>query len=145
MEKRSVYHIPVMVNDINETRAFYERSLGLLHSGTVGLREDILNVMGNEAICFMSCGDLHHDFAGFQAFDSNWETRSVTPDEILHISFALRPEHTLEEFKDRLRQNEIPFTEGCPIPDPTETYTAANSVYFRDPNGHFVHIHAQAE
>lgn len=145
MEKRYVYHVPVMVNDIAETRAFYEKALGLRHSGTVGLLQDILNVMGNEAIVFMSCGDIHHDFAGFQAFDRNWKTRPVTPDEVHHLSFVLRPENSLDSFRRHLRDRQIEFIEGPALPDPTETYTAANCVHFSDPNGHYVEVHAHEE
>lgn len=142
MNHRSVYHVPVMVNDIHETRAFYERALGLRHSGTVGLRQDILNVFGREAIVFMSAGDIHHDFAGFQSFTRSWKTRPVTPDEIHHQSFVLRPEHSLDAFRQHLRAEAIPFTEGPALPDPTETAHAGNCLHFRDPNGHFIEIHA---
>lgn len=142
MEQRYVYHIPVMVNDINETRAFYQRALGLRHSGTVGLRQDVLNVIGNEAICFLSCGALHHDFAGFQAFDKNFQTLRVTPDEIHHLSFVLRPEVSLDSMKQHLSAEEIAFTAGPALPDPTATYHANNCLHFRDPNGHFVEVHA---
>lgn len=142
MEERYVYHIPVMVNDINETRAFYQRALGLRHSGTVGLRQDVLNVMGGEAICFLSCGALHHDFAGFQAFDRDFKTRPVTPDEIHHLSFVLQPNVSLDDMKRHLNSEKIAFTSGPALPDPTKTYHPANCVHFRDPNGHFVEVHA---
>ena len=140
--KRFVGHIPVRVNDIDETRSFYERVLELRHSGTAGLREDAINVMTRDAICFMSCGDeLHHDFAGFQAHDSKWRPRPVTPDDIHHFSFTLRPEISLDDFKKHLNEQEIQFTDGGALPDPTETYTTENCVHFRDPNGHFVEVH----
>lgn len=142
MDHRSVYHVPVMVNDVHATRAFYERALGLRHSGTVGLRQDILNVMGREAIVFMSCGDIHHDFAGFQAFDRHWKTRPVTPDEIHHQSFVLRPEHSLADFRQHLRAEAIAFTEGPALPDPTGSAHEGNCLHFRDPNGHLIEIHA---
>lgn len=145
MEERSVYHVPVMVNDIAESRAFYQRALGLRHSGTVGLRQDALNVIGREAVCFMSCGDRHHDFAAFQAFDRSFQTLPVTPDEIHHVSFVLRPEHSLADMKRHLASEEIPFTEGPALPDPTGTYDASNCLHFRDPNGHFVEVHAAEE
>lgn len=145
MEERSVYHVPVMVNDIKETRAFYERALGLRHSGTVGLRQDILNVFGREAIVFMSCGEIHHDFAGFQAFDKNWKTRPVTPDEFHHQTFVLRPEHSLDAFKQHLHDEGIEFIEGPALPDPTGTIHTENCLHFRDPNGHFVEVHGAEE
>jgi len=139
--KRFVGHIPVRVNDIDETRAFYARTLGLRHSGTAGLREDAINVMTHDAICFMSCGDMHHDFAGFQAHDQNYKVKPVTRDDIHHLSFTLRKETTLAAFKDHLNQEEIAFRAGGALPDPTDTYTTENCLHFRDPNGHFVEIH----
>lgn len=139
--QRCVQHIPVRVNDIDETRAFYTRVLGLRHSGTAGIGEDALNVMARDAICFMSCGERHHDFAGFQAFDAKWNVRPVTPDDFHHLSFTLRPEQTLEAFKKHLYEQEIGFVNGPALPDPTETYSDANCLHFRDPNGHFVEVH----
>lgn len=139
--KRFVGHIPVRVNDIAESRSFYERALELRHSGTAGLREDAINVMTRDAICFMSCGELHHDFAGFQAHDGKYRPRPVTPDDIHHISFTLRPEVSLDDFKKHLAEKEIAYTDGGALPDPTGTYNAENCVHFRDPNGHFVEIH----
>jgi len=107
--KRFVGHIPVRVNDIDESLAFYQRALGLRHSGTAGLHEDAINVM--------------------------------TRDDLHHLSFTLRPETSLLEFKDHLCKEDIPFTEGTTLPDPTETYTTENCLHFCDPNGHFVEIH----
>lgn len=140
--KRFVGHIPVRVNDIDETRAFYGRTLGLRHSGTAGLREDAINVMTRDAICFMSCGDMHHDFGAFQAHDKQYHVIPVTRDDLHHLSFTLRPETPLSDFKKHLEQEEIPFTDGPALPDPTETYTPENCAHFRDPNGHFVEVHA---
>lgn len=142
-DRRSVQHIPVRVNDIDETRAFYQRALGLRHSGTAGIGEDALNVLARDAICFMSCGELHHDFAGFQAFDGKWNARPVTPDDFHHLSFTLRAEHSLEALKKHLNEQEIAFVVGPALPDPTGTYTTDNCVHFRDPNGHFVEVHAE--
>jgi len=140
--KRFVGHIPVRINDITETRTFYERVLKLRHSGTAGLREDAINVMTRDALCFMSCGELHHDFAGMMAHDQNWQPKPVTPDDFHHLSFTLRPEVSLAEFKQHLDQQQVPYTEGGALPDPTETYTLNNCLHFRDPNGHFVEVHA---
>jgi len=139
--KRFVGHIPVRVNDIDATRAFYERSLGLRHSGTAGLREDAINVMTRDAICFMSCGEIHHDFAGFQAHHADWSVKPVTSDDFHHLSFTLRPEMSLDAFKAHLATEEIAFTVGGALPDPTETYADENCLHFRDPNGHFVEVH----
>jgi len=139
--KRFVGHIPVRVNDIDESLAFYQRALGLRHSGTAGLHEDAINVMTRDAICFMSCGDVHHDFAAFQAHDKQYRVKPVTRDDLHHLSFTLRPETSLLEFKDHLCKEDIPFTEGTALPDPTETYTTENCLHFCDPNGHFVEIH----
>jgi len=139
--KRFVGHIPIRINDIRESRDFYERVLGMRHSGTAGLREDAINVMTRDAICFMSCGEMHHDFAGFQAHRADFSVRQVTPDDFHHLSFTLRPETKLEEFKKHLDAESVGYTEGGALPDPTGTYTAENSVHFRDPNGHFVEIH----
>lgn len=140
--KRFVGHIPVRVNDIQETRSFYERVLELRHSGTAGLNEDAINIMTRDAICFMSCGELHHDFAGFQPHDGKWNRIPVTPDDIHHLSFTLRLETSLSDFKKHLSAQEIQFTDGGALPDPTGTYTTENCVHFRDPNGHFVEVHA---
>lgn len=142
LNKRFVGHIPVRVNDIDETRSFYSRVLGLRHSGTAGLREDAINVMTRDAICFMSCGEMHHDFAGFQAHKPNFQVKPVTRDDMHHLSFTLRPEVSLEEFRDRLRKENVTFAEGPAIPEPTGSYTKENCLHFRDPNGHFVEIHA---
>ena len=139
--QRSMGHITVKIGDLEETRSFYERTLGLRHSGTAGIGEDALTVMAREAICFMSCGDAHHDFAGFQPFDKNWNVRPVTPDDFHHISFTLRPEHSLDEFKKRLSNEGVDYASGPALPDPTETYTGENSLHFRDPNGHWIEVH----
>ena len=141
LNKRFVGHIPVRINDIDETRTFYAKSLGLRHSGTAGLREDAINVMTRDAICFMSCGELHHDFAGFQAHDAKFNVIPVTRDDIHHLSFTLRPENSLDEFKKHLSDNGIEYHEGSALPDPTNTYNENNCVHFRDPNGHFVDVH----
>lgn len=140
-EKRFVGHVPVRVNDIDTTRDFYERALGLRHSGTAGLREDAINVLTRDAICFMSCGEMHHDFAGFQAHDRQWRVRPVTRDDMHHVSFTLRPHLSLEQFRQHLGEQGIEFREGPALPDPTGTYTVANSLHFRDPNGHHIEIH----
>ena len=100
--KRFVGHIPVRVNDIDESRTFYERVLGLRHSGTAGLREDAINVMTRDAICFMSCGDLHHDFGAFQAHDKKYNVIPVTRDDLHHVSFTLRPEYSLDDLRQHL-------------------------------------------
>lgn len=144
LNKRFVGHIPVRVNDLEESREFYMRVLELRHSGTAGLREDAINVMTRDALCFMSCGDLHHDFAGMQAHDRNWRVRPVTRDDMHHLSFTLRPDVSLETFKTHLEKEDVAYTGGPALPDPTGSYTADNCLHFRDPNGHFVEIH-QAE
>ena len=141
-DSRFVGHIPVRVNDIDQTRDFYARTLGLRHSGTAGLREDAINVMTRDAICFMSCGDLHHDFAGFQAHDSKFQVVPVTPDDFHHLSFTLRPETSLDAFREHLHSLGVDFDDGASLPDPTGTYDAENCVTFRDPNGHFVEVHS---
>ena len=140
-EKRFVGHIPVRVNDIDETRAFYARVLGLRHSGTAGLREDAINVMTRDAICFMSCGEVHHDFAGFQAHNTKFQVIPVTRDDMHHIGFTLQPDVSLSDFRAHLEKENIPFREGASIPDPTNTYNAENTLSFRDPNGHYVEVH----
>ena len=142
IEKRFVGHIPVRVNDIEETRSFYERVLELRHSGTAGLREDAINVVSRDAICFLSCGEMHHDFAGFQAHDKNWEVVPVTRDDLHHLGFTLRPSLTLDDFREHLRAQGVEWQAGPAMPDPTGTYDAQNCLYFRDPNGHFVEVHA---
>jgi catechol 2,3-dioxygenase-like lactoylglutathione lyase family enzyme len=142
LNKRFVGHIPVRVNDINTTRDFYMKTLGLRHSGTTGLKEDAINVITRDALCFMSCGDMHHDFAGFQGHDKNWKVRAVTPDDLHHVSFTLRPHVSLQDFKAHLDKLGVQYTPGAAMPDPTETYTAGNSLHFRDPNGHFIEIHS---
>jgi len=142
LEKRFVGHIPVRVNDIDETRSFYARVLGLRHSGTAGLREDAINVITRDAICFMSCGEMHHDFAGFQAHDPKFSVIPVTRDDMHHISFTLQPDVSLSDFISHLELESVEYQKGAAIPDPTETYTEGNCVHFRDPNGHFVEVHA---
>ncbi len=140
--KRFVGHIPIRINDIDETRMFYARALGLRHSGTAGLREDAINVMTGDAICFMSCGEMHHDFAGFQAHDLKFNVIPVSRDDMHHFSFTLQPDVSIPDFKDHLNSESIAYRDGAAIPDPTETYTEHNCVHFRDPNGHFVEVHA---
>jgi len=139
---RFMGHITLKIRDLEETRRFYERALGLRHSGTAGIGEDALTVMAREAICFMSCGDMHHDFAGFQPFDKRWKVRPVTPNDIHHLSFTLRPEWGLDAFRQHLAREEIEFAAGPALPDPTGTYNVENSLHFRDPNGHFIEIHS---
>ncbi len=141
LNRRFVGHITVKVNDIDETRAFYERVLGLRHSGTAGVGEDAINVVTREAICFMSCGEFHHDFAGFQSHDSHWKVRHVTPDDFHHLSFTLRSGQSLDGFREHLRAERISWQDGPALPDPTGTYMRENCLHFRDPNGHFVEIH----
>ena len=140
-EKRFVGHIPVRVNDIDETRSFYERVLGLRHSGTAGLREDAINVMTRDAICFMSCGEMHHDFGGFQAHDRSWNVVPVTRDDLHHLGFTLQPDQSLEGFERHLGELGIESWRGAAMPDPTGTYDESNCLHFRDPNGHFVEVH----
>lgn len=144
LERRFVGHIPVMVNDIDESRDFYARVLGLRNSGTAPVAEGAINVLSRTAICFMSCGEMHHDFACFQEHDANWEVVRVTEDDFHHLSFALQPDRSLAWFKSHLSAQNVGFAEGAAITDPTGTYNSGNTVHFRDPNGHFVEVHDHA-
>ncbi|MEM6702475.1 MAG: VOC family protein [Acidobacteriota bacterium] len=141
-ETRFVGHIPVMVNDIDETRDFYERVLGLRNSGTAPVGEGAINVMSRTAICFMSCGTMHHDFACFQEHDRDWKVVRVTEDDFHHLSFTLQDDLDLDWFKQHLASLDVEFSEGAAMPDPTGTFGVGNSVHFRDPNGHFVEVHS---
>lgn len=142
-DSRHVTHIALMVADLQRSRRFYREALGLLHSGTAGVGEDAINVITSTAICFMSFGRQHHDLNFFMHVDpKSGEAIPPGPGDLHHLCLDLRPEVSLGDAKTHLAGLGIKVHGGPALPDPTGTFTPANTIWFADPDGHLIELYA---
>lgn len=131
-------HIAIFVNDTATSRAFYEDVLDLQWSQTDTPNMTPLTRIINQSLCFMSCGNRqHHDLVLVEQFAGKGQTVPVQPDDLLHLSFVLRPGQTLEMIAARARARGQTVVEGSVFPALTGNRPA---IYFRDPNGHLVEV-----
>jgi catechol 2,3-dioxygenase-like lactoylglutathione lyase family enzyme len=130
-------HIAIFVNDTATSRAFYEDVLDLQWSQTDTPDMTPLTRILGQSLCFMSCGDQHHDLVLVEQFTKAGKTVSVQPDDLLHLAFVLRPEQTLETIAARVRARGQSVVEGVAFPTLNDNRPA---IHFRDPNGHLVEV-----
>ncbi len=135
---RGVGHIAIFVNNTAESRAFYEDVLDLQWSQTDTPDMTPLTRILDQSLCFMTCGgDQHHDLVLVEEFTKAGKTVPVRPDDLLHLSFVLRPEQTLESIAARARARGQTVAEGSVFPALTGN---RHAISFRDPNGHVVEV-----
>lgn len=135
---RGVGHIAVFVNDTAESKAFYEDVLDLQWSQTDTPDMTALTRIINQSLCFMSCGDRqHHDLVLVEQFTKEGKTVPVQPDDLLHLTFALRSGQTLETIAARVRGREQLVVDRPVFP---ELNGNTRAIHFRDPNGHIVEV-----
>jgi catechol 2,3-dioxygenase-like lactoylglutathione lyase family enzyme len=135
---RGLGHIAVFVNDSVASRAFYEDVLDLQWSQTDTPDMTALTRIINQSLCFMSCGDQqHHDLVLVEQFAKGGKTVPVEPDDLLHLTFVLRPGQTLETVAARARARGQMVVERPVFP---ELSGSTPAIHFRDPNGHIVEV-----
>jgi catechol 2,3-dioxygenase-like lactoylglutathione lyase family enzyme len=135
---RGVGHIAIFVNDTAESKAFYEDVLDLQWSQTDTPDMTPLTRIINQSLCFMSCGDdQHHDLVLVEQFAKGGRSVPVEPDDLLHLSFVLRPGQTLETVAARARARGQMVVERPVFPDLSGNTPA---IHFCDPNGHIVEV-----
>ena len=134
---RGLGHIAIFVNDTAASRTFYEDVLDLQWSQTDTPNMTALTRMLGQSLCFMSCGDQHHDLVLVEQFTKAGKTIQVEPDDLLHLAFILRPGQTLETIALRVRARGQAVTEGPVFPALSRNTPA---IHFRDPNGHLVEV-----
>lgn len=139
---RGAGHVAIFVNNTAASRAFYEEVLDLQWSQTDTPDMTALTRVLGQSLCFMNCGTYHHDLVLVEQFAKNGQTISVQPDDLLHITFALRPGQTLEAIAERVRASGQSVIDGAVLPT---LIGRAPAIHFRDPNGHLVEILASTE
>lgn len=139
---RGAGHVAIFVNDTAASRAFYEEVLDLQWSQTDTPDMTPMTRILGQSLCFMSCGTYHHDLVLVEQFARNGQTVPVQPDDLLHMTFTLRPGQRLATIAERVRAGGQRVIDGAVFPTLTGSVPG---IHFRDPNGHLVEILASAE
>jgi catechol-2,3-dioxygenase len=100
----------------------------------------------NANICFMSCGNTHHDFVLLQHFDDQGMPVAVDHHGLVHVAFENEEGRSLDEFANGLENKGIKSVPK-PImhsekPRGDGTWGGNYSIYFQDPDGHTIEVYS---
>ena len=137
---KRVGHVAVFVTDINRSRNFYEEVIGLKHSETHGPEDHKMNKDLGYTLCFMSCGEFHHDLVLVHEQDKNGNTVPVEGHGLQHIAFRLEDGRSTSDFAEELEAKGIAIIYGPVLHRPISeggdgTWGGNHAVYFHDPDG----------
>jgi catechol 2,3-dioxygenase-like lactoylglutathione lyase family enzyme len=143
---KRIGHVALFVSDLKRSRKFYEDVVELRHSETHG-PDDHSNLRAlNANLCFMSCGDVHHDFALVEQFDDDGKPILVEQHGLMHVAFELEDGRSLDEFAETLKAKGIEVlwepTLHSDSPRGDGTWGGNYSVYFHDPDGHIIEVYS---
>ena len=133
-----LHHSAYRCRDAEETRAFYEDTLGFAMK--MALRNDVHPTTGEPDVfmhLFFDIGSFDHNRSNFIAFFDVPDNPSDNPDELyktrwgldLHFAMGLADHAALQAWKDKLCAHDI----GVEGPIDHGMFT---SIYFHDPNGY---------
>jgi catechol-2,3-dioxygenase len=121
VKARRLGHIVMNVRDLEASRDFYCKALGL----------EVIAENGPGRIVFLSLGEQHHDLALIQ------RATGEPPDEsqpgMIHMAWNVEDFPTLQEAYRELLANGIE-------PEPIQ-HNVTNSLYMRDPDGNLVELY----
>jgi catechol 2,3-dioxygenase len=118
-----VAHLVITVRDMEKSRDFYTRVLGLRVMGEV------------PGAIFLSAGGRDHHEIALAAIGPQAEKAGIDKIGLVHFAFRLRNEADLREAYDTLLE------EGVEI-SYTVNHGVTKSVYFFDPDGHELEVYA---
>lgn len=110
-------HVAIYVKNIEVSRRFYEETVGLKHSETRGGSDhDGLKGLG-ATLCFMSCGNLHHDFVLVEQADNEGNPVEIGGYSLMHLAFELDDGRSIEEFAKHLTEKDVEIAMGPVVHD----------------------------
>ncbi|WP_176594325.1 VOC family protein [Sphingobium sp. EM0848] len=118
-----VAHVVISVRDMQKSRDFYTRILGLQVMGEI------------QGVIFLSAGGRDHHELGLAEIGSQADKAKINEIGMLHFAFRLRNEDDLQEAYDTF------LREGVEIAY-TVNHGVTKSVYFYDPDGHELEVYA---
>jgi catechol 2,3-dioxygenase-like lactoylglutathione lyase family enzyme len=127
-------HHVFYVKNLEESRKFYVDLFDVQFSARNHQDSSAAMRMQNQAMYFFSFGHYHHDICLVEAPNINFDN-----DEMLHMTFVLRENQTIDELKARLKSKQIVWKEGRLIAS-AKAPTGKQAINFPDPNGHWVEV-----
>jgi len=145
---RRLQHVGVRVHDLDEAMVFYRDVLGLRVSDRYDPGD---NPHGPWGICFMRCGDEHHEVS-LVAFPKEAQTdlpasgfRAPLAAGLHHLAFEAASREEFDRWLSHLRGRGIEFAYGPVVHSPAHpegdgTLGENRAVYFHDPSGNIIEI-----
>lgn len=120
------------VKDLARTEVFYQKILRITFSAANNQSTSAAQRLANQAMRFYSFGYYHHDMAFVE--NKNFD---VQPDDMLHVTLALKEGETIEALVSTLDAEGIVYRHGRLLQSaaPLDGFQA---VCFQDPSGRWV-------
>ncbi len=122
IQARKLGHVVLKVRDVQVSKAFYTRVLGL----------QVAHEARQRGVVFLSFGTEHHDLALFQL--ATGETPAATQPGLHHTAWQLESFEALQDAYRELGRLDIAV-------ESTTEHNVTRSVYFHDPDGNRVELY----
>jgi catechol 2,3-dioxygenase len=122
IQARKLGHVVLKVRDVQASKAFYTRALGL----------KVASEQKDWGAVFLSVGEQHHDLALFQV--AAGEPPAASQPGLHHMAWQLGSFAELQAAHRELRELGIPV-------DATIAHNVTRSIYFSDPDGNRVELY----
>jgi catechol 2,3-dioxygenase len=122
IQARKLGHVVLKVRDVQKSKEFYTRALGL----------KVAHEQKEWGAVFLSVGEQHHDLALFQL--ATGETPAATQPGLHHMAWQLGSFEELQAAYRELRDLGITV-------EATIAHNVTRSVYFNDPDGNRVELY----
>ena len=144
---RRIQHVGIKVRDMDEAVAFYREVMGFRVSDRY---EPGDNPHSQWGICFMRCGDLHHEISviSYAKEENPQPPRESLRDRdtgLHHVAFQVDSREEFDLWVEHIRSKEIEIVGGPVVHSPVHpegngTLGENRAFYFHDPSGNGIEI-----